>query len=174
MLDRLAGAGDFVDQKAWRQAFETYSEAIAYRLLRNAGGHRISVERMPEEDSLTPDFKCTLAGDPPRTFWVEVKTLDVVHADQRHAEMLDEGMLARDRLDKQVASGKRFAMTMSEIAPFRKARRRTWDTRRATLKLFMTGRYAGRETMAAKTACVRAVKLPTMLALQPAAGGGAQ
>jgi len=120
MLDRLAKAGDFVDQKAWRQAFEIYSEAIAYRLLRNAGGDRIAVERMPEEDSSTPDFKCTLAGDPPRTFWVEVKTLDVVHADQRHPEMLDEGMLARDRLDRQVASGKRVAMTMGEIAPFRK------------------------------------------------------
>ncbi len=35
-------------------------------------------------------------------------------------------------------------------------------------------RYAGDETLEAKAACVRAVKLPTMLALQPAAGGGAQ
>ena len=122
ILDRLAGSGDFVDQKAWRQAFEIYSEAIAYRLLRNAGGDRISVERMPEEDSSTPDFKCALASDPPRTFYIEVKTLDIVHADQRHAEMLDDGMLVQDSLDKQVASGKRFAMTTSEIAPYRKFR----------------------------------------------------
>lgn len=91
-------------------------------MLRNAGGDRIAVERLPEKDSATPDFKCTLAGDAHRSFYVEVKTLDVVHADQRHAEMLDEGMLAQDSLDKQVASGKRFAMTTSEIAPYRKFR----------------------------------------------------
>ena len=118
MLDRLAKAGDFVNQKAWRQAFEIYSEAVVYRMLRNAGGHRISVERMQENDGSTPDFRCTLASDPPRMFYVEV--LDIVDAEQRHPEMLDEGMLARDRLDKQVASGKRIAMTMDEIAPYRK------------------------------------------------------
>jgi len=120
MLDRLARAGDFVDQTAWRQAFETYSEAVVYRLLRDAGRGRIAVERMPEEDGSTPDFQCTLASDPPRTFYVEVKTLDIVHADQRHPEMLDEGILVRDSLDKQLASGKRFAMTTREIAPYQK------------------------------------------------------
>ena len=119
-LDRLARAGDFVDQTAWRQAFEIYSEAVVYRLLRDAGAGRITVERMPEDNGATPDLKCLHSGDPPRTFYVEVKTLDVVHADQRHPEMLDEGILVRDRLDKQVASGKHIAMTTSEIARYRR------------------------------------------------------
>ncbi len=119
MLDRLAQA-DGVDQTAWRQAFEAYSEAVAYRLLRNNGGEHIKVERMPEADGSTPDFKCTLASDPPGTFYVEVKTLDIVNADQRHPEMLDDGMLVQDDIDRQVAAGKRIAMATGEVAPYRK------------------------------------------------------
>ena len=58
------------------------------------------VERLPEVDNSTPDFKCTLSGNPGHTFYIEVKTLDIVHADQRHAEILDEGMLVQDQLEQ--------------------------------------------------------------------------
>jgi hypothetical protein len=121
MLARLAGAGAFVDQTAWRQTFEVYSEALAYRLLRDAGKDRIKVERIPETKDPTPDFRCTLmTEEAPRVFYVEVKTLDIVHADQRHPEMLDEGMLARDQAEKQVAAGNRVGMGLGVIAPYRK------------------------------------------------------
>ena len=97
------------------------SEAIVYRLLRDKGAGRIKVERMPEGDSSTPDFRCTLlTREEPLAFYVEVKTLDIVQGDQRHAEMLDEGMLVQDRLDKQIAAGARVAIAEGEIAPYRK------------------------------------------------------
>ncbi|MFZ1964137.1 MAG: hypothetical protein WAU78_11855 [Roseiarcus sp.] len=121
MLARLAGAGAFVDQTAWRQTFEVYSEALVYRLLRDAGKGRIQVERIPEGEDPTPDFRCTLlTEDAPRRFYIEVKTLDIVHADQRHAEMLDDGMLLRDQVEKRAAAGSRVAIASGEIAPYRK------------------------------------------------------
>jgi hypothetical protein len=128
---RLDASGAYVDTKAYRQAFDTYSEALVYRMLKAAGAGTIRVDRMPETDDSTPDFECTLLClDPPRTFYIEVKTPDILHADQRHAELLDEGMLAQDALDKQVAAGKQVAIGMREVAPYRKyLKNREYDWR---------------------------------------------
>jgi hypothetical protein len=58
--------------------------------------------------------------DPQRVFYVEVKTLDIVHADQQHPVLLGDGMLAQDDLNKQIESGRTVAMALSETAPYRK------------------------------------------------------
>ena len=120
---RLQRTGDFVDQKAYRQVFEIYSEALAYRLLQIAGGDKLRIEKIRERDDLTPDFHCTLDSEgKPIEFYIEMKTLDIVHADQRHAEILDDGIIVRDNLNRQLEAGKRVAMAEGEVAPYRKYR----------------------------------------------------
>jgi hypothetical protein len=119
IVKRLDKTKGWVDTRAWRQAFEIYSEAAVYRMIRDAGRGTVAIRRIPEADASTPDFVCELlTRTPPKTFYVEVKTLDIVDADQRHDEMLDEGMLAQDDLDRQVAAGERVAMAMREVAPY--------------------------------------------------------
>jgi hypothetical protein len=123
MVERLQRTGDFVDQKAYRQVFEIYSEALAYRLLQIAGGDKLRIEKIGERDDSTPDFHCTLDSEgKPIEFYIEMKTLDIVHADQRHAEILDDGTIVRDNLNRQLEAGKCVAMAEGEVAPYRKYR----------------------------------------------------
>ncbi|MBG0793200.1 hypothetical protein IYY11_07370 [Methylocystis sp. H62] len=110
IVKRLDKTKGWVDTRAWRQAFEIYSEALIYRMIRDAGRGKITIRRFPEADASTPDFICELLTcTPPKTFYIEVKTFDIVDADQRHDEMIDEGILTQDDLDKHVAAGKRVA-----------------------------------------------------------------
>ncbi|OSI80609.1 hypothetical protein BSZ21_00600 [Bradyrhizobium canariense] len=52
-------------------------------------------------------------------FFIEVKSLDIVHAPQRLPEMLDEGMEVQIDVDRQIADGQRVAVGVEEIAPHR-------------------------------------------------------
>lgn len=103
---------------AYNQFFEVYGEALVLRYLRSRRG--LKAERVPVspiKGEARPDFKCRL--DDGTEFYIEVKTLDIVGGEFRHDEMMRDAVLTQDDLQKQVAQGKRVAMSTSEIAPYR-------------------------------------------------------
>jgi hypothetical protein len=102
--------------------FEVYSEALVYRMLKQRGGARLSIKKIKETGVPGPDFECKLQveqkGEPYElTFYIEVKSLDITHAEQRLPEILDDGLNAHVDLEAQLKSGKRIAFTETEIAP---------------------------------------------------------
>ena len=52
------------------------------------------------------------------TFYVEVKTLDIVDAPQRLEQMLEEGLETQIEIERQQRQGKRVAMAEQGIAPY--------------------------------------------------------
>jgi hypothetical protein len=128
MKARLPDIADAPNVAAYSQFFERYSEALVLELLRSKN---LPTERVPEEKEKsknTPDFKCRLEGD--RTFFVEVKTLDIVGGEFRQDEMMVDAIDSAVDLERQEAEGKRIAMTESEIAPFKRyGETDTYDSR---------------------------------------------
>jgi hypothetical protein len=71
--------------KVHRSVFDVYSEALVCRLLRERGKGRLKITKTAQAG---PDFECevdTEINGAPRTlsFYVEVKSLDIVDAPQR-------------------------------------------------------------------------------------------
>ncbi len=98
MLEKLRSGKNLPGNKVFPAVFEIYSEAIVYRLLRERGGSNLRISKIPEGDDESPDFECVLKvrsadlQERELTFYVEVKTLDIVHAPQRLEQMLEEGL----------------------------------------------------------------------------------
>jgi len=107
-----------------RGVFEVYSEALAYKLLTEAGGGRLTIDKIPEGPNPSPDFECTLQlaepGPEPRDlrFYIEVKALDIVDAPQRIPEMLDEGLDTEIEIERQQRAGHQVAIAVGEIRRF--------------------------------------------------------
>jgi hypothetical protein len=124
MLARLQGRTKLPRHEILRQVFDVYSEALICRLLRERTGGRLRIVKIAETSVPGPDFACEM--DVRRDgetrvlrFYIEVKSLDIVAATQRLAEMLDDAMDVQIELDRQVAQGHRIAMAEGEIAPHR-------------------------------------------------------
>ncbi len=107
--------GDIV---SYNQFFEIFCEATVLRYLRAREG--LQVARVPEagkDEESRPDFQCWIADE--SSFFVEVKTLDVVGGQFRHGEMMADAINVQIDIDKQIAAGSRIAMAESEIDPYR-------------------------------------------------------
>lgn len=93
--------------------YEEYGEALLYLLLRQRGGACLHVRKIPEGTGPSPDFECIWArpGQAALTFYLELKSLDVVGGASRRNEALSEALDASLRIEQQLASGKRIAMT---------------------------------------------------------------
>ena len=127
MLRKLRAATNKPRHEVFRQVFDVYSEALVYRLLRERGGGRLTIEKIPETKVPSPDFACKLVtGDSGEErvlqFFIEVKALDIVDAPQRLPDMLDEGMQVQIEIEQQQRAGRRVAIASSEIAPYRRFR----------------------------------------------------
>ena len=84
----------------------------------------LKIDKIKEIATPTPDFKCRLTceidGEPRELeFYIEVKSLDIVHAPQNIPEIRELAMDAQLDLERQRRDGKQIAMTETEIAPFR-------------------------------------------------------
>ena len=116
LTSRLNKVKGIDDVSAFGQAFEIYGEIIAYLHLRE----RVQTDRLAErKGKKTPDFKCTLRDG--KTFFVEVKSLDVVDGEPKNLAILDDGLDAKAELEEQVRASKPVSSVITEIAPFRKA-----------------------------------------------------
>jgi hypothetical protein len=124
MLQKLRAVRHSPRHEIYRQVFEVYSEALAYRLLKERSQGRLRIKKIPKAETPSPDFECELTVDSNNekrtlTFFIEVKTLDVVDATQRLPEMLDEGMDAHVEIERQHRAGKAVAIASGVIAPYR-------------------------------------------------------
>ncbi|WP_027568454.1 hypothetical protein [Bradyrhizobium sp. URHA0013] len=125
MLEKLTAKTRLPRHEVYRSVFDVYSEAIVCRLLRERGNGRLRITKITETAQAGPDFECELDAEingAPRalSFYVEVKSLDIVDAPQRLPEMLDDGMDVQIELDRQIAEGRPIAAAEGEIAPHRR------------------------------------------------------
>lgn len=124
MLGKLRAATNQPRHEVFRQVFDVYSEALVYRLLRERGAGRFTIDKIPESRLPGPDFACRLVTErngkeKVLEFCIEVKALDIVNAPQRLPEMLDEGMDVQIEIERQQRAGNRVAVAAGEIAPHR-------------------------------------------------------
>jgi hypothetical protein len=124
MLKKLTAKTKSPRHEVYRSVFETYSEALIFLLLRERAGKSLKIEKIAETAEAGPDFKCELLTERNGqtqclTFYIEVKSLDIVDATQRLPQMLDEGMDAQIELNRQFAEGRPVAIAEREIAPHR-------------------------------------------------------
>jgi len=124
MLDKLLAKTASPKHEVYRSVFDIYSEALVCRLLRERTSGRLKIEKIPESSEPGPDFECELVielnGQAQKlSFYIEVKSLDIVHAPQRIPEMHDDGMKVQIELDRQVAGGNQIAIAEGVVAPYR-------------------------------------------------------
>jgi len=111
---RLEAVQTWPDAIAYRQFFDDYSEALIYDMLRG----RMLLSKIPEaKGGPTPDFECHLDD---LTFYMEVKSLDVVDAEQRHDELMVDALVVQGELEIQRQKGRRLLWAEGEIAPYRR------------------------------------------------------
>lgn len=100
-----------------------YGEALVLQLLRSCAGSGITITKVPESSRSSPDFKCVWERPvaAPLTFFVEVKSLDVVGGGAKLNEDRENAFAGALELERQLNLGKRVASTTRISAPFRKA-----------------------------------------------------
>jgi hypothetical protein len=124
MLQKLQAKSSRPRHAIYPEVLEIYSEALVYRLLKERGEGRLTIKKIPSHG---PDFECVLPydkagiGECDLTFYIEVKTLDIVDPVQRLPQMLDEGIDTELELDRQRLAGKKVAIATQAIAPYRKS-----------------------------------------------------
>lgn len=115
MVAKLDAVGSAPDAVAYSQFFEIYAEALVLRFLRSRG---IPTSRVTDTIS-APDFECRLEDG--RSYFVEVKALEIVDGQYRHKEIMEAGLEPNIDLEKQLAAGNRIAMSTGELAPYQRA-----------------------------------------------------
>ena len=113
------------DVVAFSQFFEIYGEAVTFEFLRSRPG--LTVGRIPETKTPTPDFRCVLDGGV--EFYIEVKSLDIVGGAFRHDEIMRDGIDATIEIQRQKAAGQRVAFSETAVAPYQKIGDSNYDPR---------------------------------------------
>ena len=111
-LRKRKGNVDIDDVEAFSEAFNVYGEIIAYQYL----SKRVTTVRLVPEGKKTPDFQCQLPDG--KTFYVEVKSFDIVGGRLRNLQMMDDGLDAKVQLEGQVHAGKPVASATTVVAPY--------------------------------------------------------
>ena len=128
LIAKLAPKRKLLDVIAYSQFFEVYGEAITLQHLRASPGikaGRVPASTIPGE--ARPDFICQLDNGP--TFYVEVKSLDIVDGEFRQREMMHEALDLQVELEARRKEGRRVASVIGEIAPYRGLGDETYDPR---------------------------------------------
>ena len=111
-LYRLVGDADMgLDEAATEEFVQELGEAHFYVLCTKCG---INLEKLPTGDDKTPDFRYAGASD----VWLEVKTPSVDRGKERVKASIEESFEGRVELERQLAAGRRVAMTEQVIAPY--------------------------------------------------------
>ena len=110
----LPDVGSAPNVKRYSQFYEIYSEALVLEFLRS----KIRTKRVSEEDTETPDFQCELEDG--RSFYVEVKTLDIVGGVYRHDAIMVDAIDQAVELQGKIAKGETVAIAEGEIAPYKR------------------------------------------------------
>ncbi|PZQ80609.1 MAG: hypothetical protein DI549_16585 [Ancylobacter novellus] len=106
------------DVIAYSQFFEIYGEAITLQYLRSRPGLQAGrVEESTVGGEGRPDFICRF--DDGQTFYVEVKSLDIVGGEFRHREMMNDALDVQAELDDHRKEGRRVIFAEGTIAPYK-------------------------------------------------------
>jgi hypothetical protein len=103
------------DVTRYSQFFELYSEALVLEFLRS----KVKTKKIPEQAGKTPDFQCEMEDG--QTFYIEVKTLDIVGGALRHDEIMVDAIDQAVSRDAQIAEGAAVAVTEGETAPYKRS-----------------------------------------------------
>jgi hypothetical protein len=103
--------------------FQLVGEVQFWMLAKDKG---LELDRVPETDNPTPDFR--IRGPSPDLPRFEVKTLSVTGGWRSLATMAEDSFKAQIELQKQVADGKRISMAVHAIAPHGNMPRRLQQT----------------------------------------------
>lgn len=126
LTSRLHKRSGIDDVTAYSQAFETYGEIAAYLHLCRQG---VPTELVTtHKRKKTPDFKC--ASRSGKTFFVEVKSLDVVGGTASNRAMMDDALESAAELERQHDEGEPVATEIRVIQPYREyGEEETYDPR---------------------------------------------
>lgn len=108
-----AVAGDIFDVKDFVSLKEKFSELLIFTKLAS----RVPTEPIPEADKKTPDFKLTL-----RTgfLFIEMKSLNLVDTEPNLRSIIAEALACKMDVARQVRQGKRMAMSVFGIQPYKR------------------------------------------------------
>ena len=110
-LANKTGVDDVISSS---QAYEAFGEIKVYRHLKQYGFDPKCIPTVSGKK--TPDFECKTEDR--KTFYVEVKSFDVVHGEFTNRVMLDQGVDASIEIERQQRNGERIAMSTQVIAPY--------------------------------------------------------
>lgn len=110
-LTKKKGIDDVISAS---QAYEVYGEIKVYRHLKEHGFTPKCIPTIQGEK--TPDFKCITPDG--KSFYVEVKSFDVVNGEFANREMLHAGVDAAIDIETQQKRGERIATSTQVIAPY--------------------------------------------------------
>ena len=111
-LCRLVADADMgLDEAATEEFVQELGEAHFYVMCSKCG---VSLEKLPTGDDKTPDFHYAGAPD----VWLEVKTPSVDRGKERVKASIEESFEGRVDLERQLAAGRKVAMTEQVIAPY--------------------------------------------------------
>jgi hypothetical protein len=118
LVAKLGKKTKMLDVIAYSQFFEIYGEAITLQYLRSRPGvlaGRVDESTVPGEGR--PDFicECETVG----TFYIEVKSLDIVGGEFRHREMMDDAMEVQVELEERRKIGRRVTFAEGTNEPFK-------------------------------------------------------
>ncbi len=101
--------------------YEIFGEALVYQFLRQRLGGEYQIAKIPENAHTSPDFRCTWArSSTPVTFYIEIKSLNVVGGGQKLNEDAESAMERAVDIEKQISAGKCVAMAARVQASYRK------------------------------------------------------
>lgn len=120
ILALIKGVGIDFNEKL-KPAFDEYSEALTYLILKASFGQ---VERIPESDRKTPDFKISFEFEDGLTpincsVYAELKTFAFAEGNLNYKDVMNQGLNAQIDIERQLNQGNHIAFGITEIDSLR-------------------------------------------------------
>jgi len=122
-----AVVGDIFDVKDFVALKEKFSELLMFTKLAS----RFPTEAIPEADSKTPDFKLTLSTG---CVFVEMKSLNLLDTEQNLRSIIMDALACKMEVANQVRQGKRVAMSLFGVQPYRRGKNYSPDSTSAVVE----------------------------------------
>lgn len=100
-----------------KSAFDEYGEALTYLRLKA----KFTVDRIPEGEGKSPDFRITLQTDEQALeIYAELKSMSFTDNNINYKEAMDESLEGKIEIEDQVKRGKDFSFAITGIQPVKK------------------------------------------------------
>ena len=121
ILNLIKGVKVDFDPKL-KSAFDEYNEGLTYLRLKEKFQR---VDRVPEGDGKTPDFKIDFTADDNGietdfTVYAELKSMSFADGNLNYRDAMEQGLQAQIDIEGQIKNGNRVAFGITEIQPLHK------------------------------------------------------